>query len=150
MIENTRPDPRRIEEIINLKLCYVSRRKDILDLRVATDTELEALRGDVLADGTAIRGRIENWHVIVGVVQGEPAHRFAVGTHVATGYPMHTSALRSIDRERGLLRTMNSLYELGEPGGDEPSSEMVWMVCAVYRPYDAAMGGILGIPEVFL
>jgi hypothetical protein len=58
-----------------------------------------------------------------------------------------TSEIQRIDLERGLVRTRNSLYKLGRPGGGEPPTEDLAVLCAVLHEW--GVGDFLGTPHFF-
>lgn len=138
---------RSLEELANLTLDQVVVRKDLADIRVATPGEIDTLRGDP-GEGV-IRGTITSWHVIAIETFGRFSSAFILGVNAANGHGYHTSSIVTFDEERGLVRTLNSLYCLENPAEGAVPTPLVWFVCAAFREQDAAIGHLLGIPEIF-
>lgn len=147
MPDHPKSHTRSLKDLMNLTLEQVVLRKDLADIRVATPGEIEALGGDP-GEGV-IRGTITNWHVIAIENHGRFNSAFVLGVNAANGHSYHTSSIVALDMERGLVRTLNSLYSLeNQTEGDVPTP-LVWFVCAAFYPQDAASGHMLGIPEIF-
>jgi hypothetical protein len=137
---------RSLEQIMALTLEQVVARKDLADVRLATPSEIETLRGDP-GEGV-IRGTIRDWHVVAIENLRHFTSAFILGVNAANGHGYHTSTIVALDEGCGLVRTLNSLYILESRAEGDVPTPLVWLVCAAFHAQDSASGHLLGIPEI--
>jgi len=137
---------RSLEQILALTLDQVIVRKDLADVRLATPSEIETLRGEP-GEGV-IRGTIRDWHVIAIENLGCFTSAFILGVNADNGHGYHTSTIVALDEGRGLVRTLNSLYALENRAEGDVPTPLCWVVCAALHTQDATSGHLLGIPEI--
>jgi len=124
--------------------------RDKVELALASEEQLAPLSKSVAATNQ-VRGAISDWRFIAMTVD-IPERRlwmenvYLVGVH--EGHDWITSAIQSIDRERMLVRTRNSVYRLiGDPGIGEPDTGALLGICSAFTAW--GWGPMLGVPTLF-
>lgn len=135
--------PRSLEDVIR-------ERRDEVALRMASESEIEALKADIQHDQT--RGEVDDWRLISIVVKApsgiDLVKVLLLGdnkTHYGT--PWVTSQVQQIDLARNILITDNSVYGLGRRGEGEPNRHHLIAVCAAFHKW--GVGEAFGVPHFF-
>lgn len=139
----TEPLEVQLKELFELKLEDIIKRKELVDIRLATDAEIEVLQGDIL-DGR-IKGTIRQWHIVAVDWRGSFKSAAVLGYLAGTGQPYHTSEIAALNEGCSLVQTRNSLYGLGDPATGAVPLDLVWTACAMFHPEAQR---ILGIPAI--
>ena len=128
----------------------VRRNRHVLEIGLATASELAAVSGDVDTKGTP-RARIESWHLIA------LRHRMLGRTtvhmlgHVRQA-PWITSYVAVLAHDHSRVRTKNSLYKLRAEDHGEPGLILIFLVAATLRRWgldDRYDLGVMPIPPHF-
>jgi len=141
MIEDSRQQiPMSLSDIIR-------RNRDEFEVGLATADELAAVGGSIDADA-AVAATLDHWWTVVLRDLAEERYLLLLyGENSATGKLRRTSSVRTLDLERGLARTQNSVYALGERAYGEPPLEMIFDVCA--ELHRRSLGQRYGVPQVW-
>lgn len=131
--------PKTLDDIIRQK-------RDEVSLRLAVDTEIEAMKADIIFDGVP-RAVLDDWWLVAVEFHGHHTDLILVGKRRDNEYPWVTSVVREIDLGRGVLRTENSMYGLGMRGTGEPASYLLMCVCAALTSW--GLGESLGVTPFF-
>ena len=133
----------QLPELFNMRLQDVIKRKDLVDIRLATDAEMDSLRGEI--PEARIKGTIRQWHLVAVESRGRFTSATVLGYYDRTRRPYHTSEVAALDEARGLVRTLNSVYHLEERAEGDVPIDLVWTACAMFSP---TAQRILGIPAI--
>ena len=133
----------QLPELFKMQLHDVVKRKDLVDIRLATEAEIGTLRGDIL--DSRIKGTIHRWHIVAIESRGSFTSAAVLGFYDHARRPFHTSEIVALDEKRGLVRTLNSVYHLKERAEGDVPIDLVWTACAMFSP---TAQGILGIPAI--
>jgi len=133
-----------LERLLNLKLEDVVANKELGDLRLATDAEIQTLSGDVADSWT--KGTLLRWHVIAIEKRSHFAKAAVLGYLEETRLALRTSEIVALDLDRRLVQTLNSVYRLEDRAEGEVPTDLVWFLCATFDPTTQRL---LGMPEAF-
>lgn len=133
--------PKALGEIIR-------RNRHLLEIGLATDPESTAVTGDVDSRGQ-LRGRIDSWRVIAIRDRVVPETTLHVLGHFHDARAWLTSPIAVLTADRSLVRTRNSLYELGSPAQGEPDITLLLHTAYALREWGLDRRYDLGVIAVF-
>jgi len=134
--------PKSLDEIVR-------RRRDEVQIRLATATEIKAL-GEFIGDAKMSQGEVKDtiseWYPILFRVRDDMQIRL-LGHFEKRKEILLSSDVAVLSPENGLAKTENSFYRLGKRGDGEPPRHFLVVLCAILTKTGA--GRVLGVPEVF-
>lgn len=127
----------------------VRRRRDEVQIRLATATEIQAL-GEFLGKPqitlSEANDTISEWYPVTFRVRDDLQIRL-LGYFEKRNEILLSSAVAMLDLQNEGARTENSLYRLGKRGDGEPPRHFLAVLYAILHKTGA--GQVLGVPEVF-
>lgn len=135
--------PQSLDDIIR-------KRRGEAALRMASESDIEALKADIDHDLT--NDVVDDWRLISIVVKAPGGIELVKvlllgGSRNHDGAPWITSQVRKIDLARNVLITDNSIYGLGRRGEGEPNRHHLIAVCAAFHKW--GFGETFGVPHFF-
>lgn len=133
---------RRIDENPIGDLIRANRHLFRLDL--IDDAQTRELIGHIDSPGTPKRFVDPYW--ILRICAYPDTSREQISYHLL-GTEVITSDVQVVDKEKHLVRTMNSIYAIGDAGGPNVPLDVKLRVCAGLHWW--GVGPVLGVPHVF-
>jgi hypothetical protein len=138
-----------LEKLIPKSLDDVIRKnREKFRLALATEDELAKLESNV--PDASIRYTLRDWQVIMLHATLEDGAKIAsprlVGIEVETGESWSTSHVISMDTDKSLVKTRNSLYRVVGSRVGEDKLDLLHICIALHQ---WGLGSFLGVPEFF-
>jgi hypothetical protein len=124
----------------------IRQNRHCIEIGIATADESAAVVGEVHVIG-GVRGLIRDWHVIAIRDRVERTTSVHILGRKPPSRGWLTSDVMALTPDRSLARTQNSLYLLGEPAKEPPSTEMVLTVAGALRAWGYDSTYNLGVPS---
>lgn len=118
--------------------------RDMFQLDLADTSQIHEMRGHIDQHGPA-KANVDPYWIIRICANPDTANQQI--TYHLLGSDVITSDLQVIDEEKHLVRTRNSIYALGQPGGLDIPLSAKMRVCAGLHFWN--VGHFLGVPHVF-
>lgn len=131
--------PRKLDDI-------VKQNRDKVSLRLASDSEIRAMKAEIIFDNIP-RATLDDWRLVAVEFHSHHTDLILIGKRRDNEYPWVTSVVREVDLERNVLRTENSFYGLGVRGTGEPASYLLMCICAALHKW--GIGKSLGVTPFF-
>lgn len=126
----------------------VTRNRDRWQIGLATAAEIAALTGSICATPGEERDILADWRIVaIRDRQMGDAMFILLADAVRAGTNWSTSLVKTVDFERCLARTRNSVYALAKRGEGEPPLLHRLHLCATLHAW--GVGVAWGAPEVF-
>jgi hypothetical protein len=126
----------------------VTRNRGTCEIGLASDAEIEALRGDIDAPVGAEKDLLTDWRFVAfRFRQRRTTRLILLGEAIRQAVILCTSELQVISCNGPRVRTRNSIYALARAGEGEPPVPHLLQFCATLRGW--GLGRILGVIEVW-
>jgi hypothetical protein len=126
----------------------VMRNRDACEISLATEAEIEALRGDVDARVGAEKDLVTDWRFVAfRFRQRRMASLVLLGEAMRQDVILCSSEIQIVSRNVTRVRTRNAIYALARAGEGEPPLPHLLQFCATLHRW--GLGRILGVLEVW-
>ncbi|WP_431858721.1 hypothetical protein [Azospirillum sp.] len=125
----------------------IRRRRDELEVGLATAEELAVVDGLIDADAAVVATLDGWWAVVLRDLVEDRYLLLLYGENSETGKLRRTSGVQTLDLDQMLARTQDAVYALGKPADGNPPFEMIFDICA--ELHRRGLGERYGVPQVW-
>ena len=122
----------------------IKRNRDLVSVGLATDTEADALIGDIEDTGSSAV-LIDRWHLVAFRIHTAGRHSLHIAGWTSAESSIVTSDVVALARDRTRAKSLDRIYRLGEARPGEPDLHLLGQIARALRVWGISRYHKLGV-----